>query len=248
MFAADVAVASPIQYPPSGSRIGRSYSSSAACIAEARSRFLVGDSQANVIDGGSIQTRIGAMFESSLPYGVTGLLRRTPALIITVDGNPAELTRNVVSIVQPSASALKEIAAISFKAQIENVQDQLGLSITQIAQLFGVTRKTVYDWLDNAAPRANASNRMEFVADLIRQNESRLNLKRLKGVWQMAVNGRSFIDIVLDEELDQDSRMAAAMAKLEELAPRLGQTAFKLGKTYLGNAHANDIERAADLG
>ncbi|WP_150306348.1 helix-turn-helix domain-containing protein [Pseudomonas saliphila] len=247
MFAADAAVASPIQCPPSGGTIGRSYSSSAACITKARSRFLVGESQANVIDGGSIQTRIGAMFESSLPYGVTGLLRRTPTLIITVDGNPAELTRNIVAV-QLSAGTGKEIAAISFKAQIENVQDQLGLSITQIAQLFGVTRKTVYDWLDNAAPRANALNRMEFVTDLIRQNESRLNLKRLKGVWQMTVNGSSFIDIVLDEELDQDSRMAAAMAKLEELAPRLGRTAHKLGKTYLGNAHANDMDRVADLG
>lgn len=248
MFAADAAVASPVQYPPSGSRIGRSYSSSAACIARARSRFLIGESQANVIDGGSIQTRIGAIFESSFPLGVTGLLRKTPALIITVDGNPAELTRNIVSIAQPSASAGEEIAAITFKAQIENVQDQLGLSITQIAQLFGVTRKTVYDWLDNTAPRANASKRMDFLADLIRQNQSRLNLKRLKGVWQMSVNGRSFIDVVLDEELDQDSRMVAAMAKLEELAPRLGQTAPKLGKTYLGNAHANDMDRVADLG
>lgn len=247
MFAADAVAAPSIQAPLYGCKVGRSYSSSAAYIAKARSRFLVGDTQRTFIDSEPFQTKIGAIFESSLPQDVTGLIRKTPALIITVDGSPTELTRNIISVAN-TVTKEEKTAAISFKNQIESIQSELGLSITQLAQLFGVTRKSVYDWLDNAAPRANISNRMELISTLVRSNNSKLDLKRLKGVWLINLDGRSFLDVILDDALDYDSRMAAAIAKLDELAPRLGEGLPKLGKTYLGNAHASDVERVADLG
>ncbi|MNH24597.1 hypothetical protein D3C79_845420 [compost metagenome] len=128
------------------------------------------------------------------------------------------------------------------------MQNELGLSITQMAQLFGVTRKAVYDWLDGTEPRANISNRMELIASLIKENRSNLNLTRLKNVWVMPIEGRSFIDVLSDDNIDQKSRFSAATAKLQELAPRLGQDVPKLSKTYLGDAHSSDIDRVADLG
>lgn len=231
----DIASAYPANYPIFGSKASRAHS------------FLAPYMAHPLTDGKSIQARIGAIFEDGFSRAVTGFMRKEHALIVTVDGNPAEF-RNIVSIIQPTSTAAAKTTVINFKAQIKNVQDKLGLSITQLAQLFGVTRKTVYDWLDDAEPRANISNRMNFLADLLKRNDSKLDLKRLKGVWLMVVNGQSFIDVVLDEELDRDSRMTAALEKLDELAPRLGQSTPKLSKTYLGNAHTSDIERVAYLG
>lgn len=242
---AEIAAAQTITYPVSGGpRVGRSYSSSAGCLMRARSAFVIGDSQR--IE--SIQKRIGAVFDSGLPYGVTGFLKGAPELIITVDGNSSKLDRSIVSIVVPQTNTEEAVQAVSFKARLEVIQGELGLSITQIAQLFGVTRKAVYDWLDGSEPRVNIANRMELISSVINQNSAQLNLKRLKGVWLTAVNGRSFIDILSDESLDEASRLAEATGKLEELAPRLGQEAPKLSKTFLGSAHVSDIDRVADLG
>lgn len=246
---ADAAVVQQAQYSEFGSqRIGRSYSSSAASIANARSRYLTGEIQGSTSVSDSIQNRIGALFDQTLPLGVTGILRNTPEIIVTVDGNPTEFYRSIVSIKQPTPKAEDAVAAISFATQIEKIQEELDLSITQIAQLFGVTRKTVYGWLDGTLPRANISNRMELINSLISERGTKLNLKRLKNVWLTAEGGRSFIDILSDESLDQVERLATAVTKLDELAPRLGQGVPKLGKTYLGNAHASDIDRVADLG
>lgn len=248
MFVDAPATLSP-PYPSSGGcRIGRSYSSSASSLATARTGFFIGETQKKIIDSESIQNRIGAIFDQFLPQGVTGLLKDTPSLIITIDGNSSKLDRNIVSIIQPTPHIEKTTADISFKSQLEAVQEDLGLSITQLAQLFGVTRKAVYDWLDGSEPRANISSRMELISSLIRENNSNLNLKRLKGVWLTAVNGSSLIDILANEDLSAADRLAAAIAKVGDLAPRLGQENPKLGKTYLGNAHANDIDRVADLG
>lgn len=244
----DAAVPQLMQHPQSGTfRIGRSYSSSASTLQKARTGFLVGSTQNKIPGGDSIQSRIGAIFGQGLPLGLTGVFRETPGLVLTVDGNSAKVDRNIISIVQPSKVS-EATPVISFKVQLETVQEKLGLSITQISQLFGVTRKSVYDWLDGAEPRINIANRMESISSIIDNNSSRYNLKRLKGVWLTAVSGRSFIDILADDSLDEATRLTIASAKLEELAPRLGQENAKTGKTYLGNAHTSDIDRVADLG
>ncbi|MDD0969344.1 MULTISPECIES: hypothetical protein [Pseudomonas] len=196
----------------------------------------------------SIQSLMGELIDRSFPAGLTGYVKEPPRLVLTIDGNESiTLDSSAIEVGKDLTNEKADIADVTFKTQLETFQAKLGLSITQISQFFGVTRKSVYDWLDGTAPRSANSNRLNVIAAIIEANEDKANLMRLKGVWLTPINGKSFMDVISDETLDDEGKIFAASSKLDELLPRL-VVQEKMSRTHLGNAHASDIDRVADLG
>ncbi|PFG60251.1 hypothetical protein DM05_4957 [Pseudomonas poae] len=197
----------------------------------------------------SVQSLIGALVDRSIPTGLTGFVKEQPRLVLTIDKNESiSLDSNTITLFKNVPIEKEIIADITFKSQLENIQSNLGLSITQLSQFFGVTRKSVYDWLDGTAPRSSNSKRLDVIAAVIAASSDKSSLSRLKGVWLTSVNGKSFMDVISDETLSDSEKVSAALLKLEELSPRLGTQEKSKNKTYLGEAHTTDFDRVADLG
>lgn len=244
---ADTFVANQIPAPSCLASTGRTFSSSASSMkirmSEQRGLGRLLQKYA------SIQSFMGELLDQNIPRGLTGYVKEPPRLVLTIDRKESvNLDSNVIKLVKNISIEKEKIAEITFKTQLESLQSELGLSITQLSQFFGVTRKSVYDWLDGTAPRNANSKRLEIMASVIASSNDRNNLKRLKGVWLTPINGKSFMDVIADDELGDEQKVAAASLKLDELAPRLGAQEKPKNKTYLGNAHTSDIDRVADLG
>lgn len=132
--------------------------------------------------------------------------------------------------------------------RLNRIKDNLGLSITQIAELFGVTRKSVYDWYEGSEPRANTMSRMDVLIDVISEEQTqKIDLKRLKAVWGIAVSGHSFRAIFNEDNLDTATLRSELVAKLHELSPRM---ATQTGTVYksaakIGDAHLAEFDRGS---
>lgn len=138
--------------------------------------------------------------------------------------------------------------AILFSDRLTTVQNKLSLSITQVAELFSVTRKSVYDWFDDkSTPRPATATRAEILLDIIKESPIETDLSRLKTVWNIPVSGRSFLTVWNDESLSSAELKLSAMEKLVELSPRLGQASIKNNDMRQGTSHLIDIERSIDV-
>lgn len=245
----DAEIASQNQFfnPTCMSGIDRRFSSSASSMkirmSEQNSFEQLNQSYA------SVQSLIGTLIDRSVPTGLTGFVKEQPRLVLTIDRNESiSLDSNTISLFKNIPIEKEQVADITFKSQLETIQSDLGLSITQLSQFFGVTRKSVYDWLDGTAPRSANSKRLDVIAAVISASDNASNLSRLKSVWLTSINGKSFMDVISDDALSDGEKISAALLKLDELAPRLGTQEKLKSKTYLGNAHTTDFDRVADLG
>ena len=62
-------------------------------------------------------------------------------------------------------SALREVLALSFGDQIREILAALSLNKSQLAEVLGVSRPTLYDWLEGKEPNASNAQRL---SDLLR--------------------------------------------------------------------------------
>lgn len=141
-----------------------------------------------------------------------------------------------------------DAAPLPFSDRLETVQKRLGLSITQVAELFGVTRKTVYDWFDGkSSPRAAAIKKAEDLNDIIDESPTGIDLTRLKTVWNIPTDGESFLSVLKDENIPVDLIKEKALAKLVSLGPRLGKADLTTGKVRQPLSTLIDIDRSIDV-
>lgn len=136
------------------------------------------------------------------------------------------------------------VQPIIISERLDLIKDRLALSITQLAELFGVTRKTVYDWYDGTEPRRNAINRIESLIEVLNRY-SELDLARLKTVWSIPVSGKSFRAVLNDEHLDSGNIQNALAEKLDELSARMVVTTSTMQKitAQLGDAQLAEFDR-----
>lgn len=143
--------------------------------------------------------------------------------------------------------------ALVMRERLDQIKEQLALSVTQIAELFNVTRKSVYDWYEGAIPHTNKVSRMEVLIAVLSNSPASIDLRRLKSVWNIDIGDRSFREVFNDEHLDNANLQNAIATKLNELSPRM-VTANKLvahrtkSNVNIGEAHFSDFERQADYG
>ncbi|MDH4610308.1 hypothetical protein [Pseudomonas sp. BN102] len=177
------------------------------------------------------------------------LYRGKPKLILVINDVAKVDGVEVVSSEARSSydSEVEQATKLSTKERLGNVQSCLDLSITQMSELFGVTRKAVYDWMDGAEPRSAALSRIVLLEDIIASTKG-VDLKRLKTVWNLPVSGRSFKQVLADDALDKGDLLKEALAKISELAPRMGMAKIKGSDVFLGDAHLTDIDRTTDVG
>ncbi len=133
---------------------------------------------------------------------------------------------------------------------LDAIKDHLGLSVTQLAELFGVTRKTVYDWYEGAVPRPALVSRMEGLLEIFEGHFTGVDLRRLKSVWNIRISGKSFRDILIDDVLEFVDLKEALTEKVNELSPRLvPQKVFEGSSSVkLGEAHISEFSRNTDAG
>lgn len=145
----------------------------------------------------------GKTILSSLKIDHTTQLLKTDSgydLLVNEQRVRVELNKGQYTEEAVQASSLQPII---ISERLDLIKDRLALSITQLAELFGVTRKTVYDWYEGTEPRRNTINRVETLIEALNRY-SELDLTRLKTMWSIPVSGKSFRAVLNDENLDAE--------------------------------------------
>lgn len=165
-------------------------------------------------------------------------------VLATDDGRQVVMPR-----VSVTDKALDSLAVLSVRDNLDAIKDDLGLSVTQLAELFDVTRKSVYDWFDGAEPRQNTLVRIDALVEALSAVPAEIDKKRLKGVWKVPVADRSFFAVLNDEKLDASNLGQALSDKLHQLYPRLLSSAASSvrASAALGNAHLAEFDRQGDF-
>lgn len=132
---------------------------------------------------------------------------------------------------------------------LNSIKEKLSLSVTQMAELLNVTRKSVYDWYEGAEPRPSTIARINMLVEILHIASPELDLRRLKSIWKVPLKGQSFLAVLNDEKLDENNLRQALADKLHELSPRLAPPLSTSLRTsvVLGQAHLADIDRRADI-
>jgi hypothetical protein len=169
--------------------------------------------------------------------------------VLLVDGQPVILVLKDES--HPDTSQDTSTSQpVPIGDRLDLIKAQLDLSITQMAELFGVTRKSIYDWYEGKGQRSSTSNKMEVLIDALKKTTNEVDLRRLKFVWNIAVSGKSFREVFGDDQLHDTTLQNALEKKLNELSPRMVATAISTRKTtvQIGEAHLAEFDRRADFG
>lgn len=149
------------------------------------------------------------------------------------------------------AEAMAKIAIVQpvvVGERLDLIKERLALSITQLAELFGVTRKTVYDWYEGTEPRPKAINRMEMLIDVLNRASPEVDLARLKAVWSIPISGSSFRMVFSDDNMDAQSFQNALVEKLNELSTRMVATTTPMRKTIskFGESQLAEFDRRTE--
>ncbi|MDO8843877.1 MAG: hypothetical protein Q7V32_06000 [Methylicorpusculum sp.] len=166
---------------------------------------------------------------------------------LLVDGQrvQVELCKDQLTEISQKTSNFPSLAV---PERLDLIKDRLELSITQLAELFGVTRKTVYDWYDGTEPRRNTINRMEILIEALNGTSPEVDLARLKAVWNVPVSGTSFRALLGDDNLNAGTLQKALLEKLNELSTRMVATTSQMRKTssQFGEVQLAEFERRTD--
>lgn len=149
------------------------------------------------------------------------------SLLILVDGSPLLIStkQDVEAQIKNSSDSAKIYPALVHTERLDLIKDRLSLTITQMAELLGVTRKTVYDWYDGAEPRPTMMNRLEILIDAINSVPVEVDLRRLKTLWNIPISGKSFRTVFSDDNIDINTLRTALIEKLNELSTRMVEKA-----------------------
>lgn len=154
-----------------------------------------------------------------------------------LDNQESELTKTI-----------SQENSITFVDRLGPIKEQLALSVTQLAELFGVTRKSIYDWYDGKEPRSSTEKRLEILTEALRTIPDNADLKRLKVVWNIPLSGKSFRE-VYNNTLDDETLLNELQKKLAELSPKLikKNKSRRKSTTTTGENHFIETDRHADF-
>lgn len=192
----------------------------------------------------------GKSTSSSLSFiKTTQLSKIDRGYMLLVDGKPVFVVLNDDPQSETSQKTFNG-QPVALAERLDLIKDRLALSITQLAELFGVTRKTVYDWYEGTEPRRTAVNRMEILIEVLNKASPEVDLTRLKAMWNVPVSGTSFRAVLGDDNLDADTLQKTLLEKLNELSTRMVATINPMRKTtsQFGEAQLAEFERRTDHG
>ncbi|WP_162874176.1 hypothetical protein [Pseudomonas viridiflava] len=198
----------------------------------------------------SLAQRIGDYYQQDM--GRTSFLSKRSATVRVntspvVIGYDRTIDRVVIFAPVNDLVPFKISAPLPFSARMESVQNKYNLSITQLAQLFSVTRKSVYDWMeDKSKPRAAIIEKTEILIDMANEAPPGIDLSRLKTVWSIPMDGQSFLDLLHDDRISTEALKDRALVKLEALGPKLGKGEISSKEVRHPLSTIIDIDRSID--
>lgn len=149
-----------------------------------------------------------------------------------------------VEAVQP----LEVAAPQRFTEDLLWLKDSLGTGVSGLADLFGVTRKTIYDWLEGVEPKRDG--RVAKISALRTALEGlalRSRYQLLRQVWNLPIeNGRPLIEILRSGEGDARSLQEEIQGVLRSLEPTLSyieQRNARSSRQGIGRGHTEDVVR-----
>lgn len=89
----------------------------------------------------------------------------------------------------------------ALRERILEIQYRLGLNKTQLADIFRVSRPTLYEWLEGGVPQPDNQTRIESVEELLQALPAgaRLNARFVRKARK---EGKSMIDLLSEEHFD----------------------------------------------
>lgn len=167
---------------------------------------------------------------------------------VFVDDHPLIIVRTA------SNDAHIDVEAPLFSApttalRLDQIKERLGLTVTQMAELFGVTRKSIYDWYEGTPPRKQHEDRISILIEVLNDLSSTTNLQSLKNIWHMNIAGESFVGVLHDERLDYALLLDSLTKKINELSPFMAtpRLSSRNAKGQIGMAQLSEFERARDF-
>lgn len=119
--------------------------------------------------------------------------------------------------VEPSSA--KQVDTRSPADHVANIRDVLGINMSDLASLLGVTRPTAYSWLQGQEPKPEAVMHIQSLSRMADEIK-KANITRLdKLVHRPILEGRSLLDI-----LKTDEDPVAVLATLKTLADKEERT------------------------
>jgi uncharacterized protein (TIGR04255 family) len=101
------------------------------------------------------------------------------------------------------------------------LKEELALSMAELAELSGVTRKAAYDWFTHATPHLGTAQRLAGIRAAVEPVEARLR-RFIRGAWRAPVSkGESLFDLLRTIESPAVAAVAAALAAARALEPQL---------------------------
>ena len=160
-------------------------------------------------------------------------------------GDPSTMDWKVESEAAAPAAAVE-----SPRAEAEWLKASLNLSMAELAELSGRSRKAVYDWFDEteaAAPQQDARDRMAGIRSVFDGFDAE-KLKFARRVWSSAPReGASLLALLKQIDSPASAHVVAAREALAALGPVIDSLAqrgsSKPPKHDLGSAHTADLYR-----
>lgn len=210
-------------------------------------RSLYGEGTGSVIDEERSDPfqgvpRVWMLLNSATPYSQEGHSATTGVCIV--------ITKNQIHIPEAPAAVQRNLeaapppVALSPAAVIDRVRTVFGLNISETAEIFGITRQTVYQWMKlTDMEQVRAHENRDRIKQLYGAAQTWQNLPSLKGRWLYALlpNGNTVLDLLKDPQLDIDALHAAYQAlsagtaeRRREEGKRATQAAAALGDAFAG--------------
>jgi len=167
-----------------------------------------------------------------------------------ISGNWTIETLNLPEDVSSSIGTSHPNAARNYIEELRWLKDSLSLGMSGLAELLGVTRKTVYDWFDGVEPKRDG--RLAKITALRKALEAGIDIDSLilvKHVWNFPLaNGgtlRSILETGEEDAAKLQVKISGAFRELEKEIVALKQRNSRLSRNNFGYAHAEDLIRTS---
>lgn len=180
----------------------------------------------------------------------TGLAQAATATLFVVFGASAEAdgaqyikhfgTGSTLQIAQPTERAAQ---AADLCVELKTIKDVLGLSVSELAQLFGVSRPTIYSWQEGNRVSEGHAKRIRNIA---RALEPRLSLfdAQVGRIAHRAIDGRT----TLLQKLAGGADAEQAIGKLADILQREAAQRERLASRLRGRNTDRGSPDLDDLG
>jgi hypothetical protein len=141
----------------------------------------------------------------------------------TASAYPVEVLRKIedVSRLMVPRQGRREITSLrSVKEEVELIRSVFGLNMSEVAQLFNISRPAAYAWLDGALPKAEAMARLTRIADQAQDAKSAGVTRMAHFVRRPQKDGRSLFQLLKEGADIQDALAAIRKTAEEEEAGR----------------------------